>query len=327
MPGLLTGFFISAVLYFCSENCMNKNEITKFFTPIDNTPLQEIDDELFIRKKIKLYIKRDDLIDQHISGNKFFKLKYNLIEAAENNFRTLLSFGGAYSNHIYSLAYAGKKFGFRTIGIIRGEEHIPLNPTLHFAKQCGMELFYLSRSDYRKKYSDEIINRLHKEFGDFYLIPEGGSNDLAVKGCSEIPARIDLYYDYLFCACGTGGTLAGIINGMNRQTKVTGIAVLKNASFLIDEVKRLSGSVNSNWEILLNYHFGGYAKFNSELIDFIKTFNDKFSIQLEPIYTGKLLYAIYDLARNDFFKPYSKIVAYHSGGLQGIEGLRQRNLL
>lgn len=306
---------------------MNKNEITKFFTPIDNTPLQEIDDELFIRKKINLYIKRDDLIDQHISGNKFFKLKYNLIEAADNNVRTLLSFGGAYSNHIFSLAYAGKKFGFRTIGIIRGEEHIPLNPTLHFAKQCGMELFYLSRSDYRKKYSDEIINRLHKEFGDFYLIPEGGSNELAVKGCSEIPARIDLYYDYLFCACGTGGTLAGIINGMNRQTKVTGIAVLKNASFLIDEVKRLSGSVNSNWEILLNYHFGGYAKFNSELIDFIKTFNEKFNIQLEPIYTGKLLYAIYDLARNDFFKPYSKIVAYHSGGLQGIEGLRRRNLL
>ncbi|MEJ5262216.1 MAG: pyridoxal-phosphate dependent enzyme [Ignavibacterium sp.] len=306
---------------------MNKNEITKFFTPIDNTPLQEIDDELFIRKKINLYIKRDDLIDQHISGNKFFKLKYNLIEAADNNVRTLLSFGGAYSNHIFSLAYAGKKFGFRTIGIIRGEEHIPLNPTLHFAKQCGMELFYLSRSDYRKKYSDEIINRLHKEFGDFYLIPEGGSNELAVKGCSEIPARIDLYYDYLFCACGTGGTLAGIINGMNRQTKVIGVAVLKNAYFLIDEVKRLSRSVNSNWEILLNYHFGGYAKFNSELIDFIKTFNEKFNIQLEPIYTGKLLYSIYDLARNDFFKPYSKIVAYHSGGLQGIEGLRRRNLL
>lgn len=306
---------------------MNKNEITKFFTPIDNTPLQEIDDELFIRKKINLYIKRDDLIDQHISGNKFFKLKYNLIEAADNNVRTLLSFGGAYSNHIFSLAYAGKKFGFRTIGIIRGEEHIPLNPTLHFAKQCGMELFYLSRSDYRKKYSDEIINRLHKEFGDFYLIPEGGSNELAVKGCSEIPARIDLYYDYLFCACGTGGTLAGIINGMNRQTKVIGVAVLKSAYFLIDEVKRLSGSVNSNWEILLNYHFGGYAKFNSELIDFIKTFNEKFNIQLEPIYTGKLLYSIYDLARNDFFKPYSKIVAYHSGGLQGIEGLRRRNLL
>lgn len=306
---------------------MNKNEITKYFTSTDNTPLQEIDDELFIRKKIKLYIKRDDLIDQHISGNKFFKLKYNLFEATNNNVRTLLSFGGAYSNHIYSLAYAGKKFGFKTIGIIRGEEHIPLNPTLSYAKQCGIELFYLSRSDYRKKYSDEIINRLHNEFGDFYLIPEGGSNDLAVKGCSEIPSRIDLDYDYLFCACGTGGTLAGIINGINNKSKVIGIAVLKNASFLIDEVKRLSCSVNSNWEILLNYHFGGYAKFNSELVDFIKTFNEKFNIQLEPIYTGKMIYAIYDLARNDFFKPGSKIVAYHSGGLQGLEGLRQRNLL
>lgn len=306
---------------------MNKNEITKYFTSTDNTPLQEIDDELFIRKKIKLYIKRDDLIDQHISGNKFFKLKYNLFEATNNNVRTLLSFGGAYSNHIYSLAYAGKKFGFKTIGIIRGEEHIPLNPTLSYAKKCGMELFYLSRSDYRKKYSDEIINRLHNEFGDFYLIPEGGSNDLAVKGCSEIPSRIDLDYDYLFCACGTGGTLAGIINGINNKSKVIGIAVLKNASFLIDEVKRLSCSVNSNWEILLNYHFGGYSKFNSELVDFIKTFNEKFNIQLEPIYTGKMIYAIYDLARNDFFKQGSKIVAYHSGGLQGLEGLRQRNLL
>lgn len=306
---------------------MNKNEITKFFTSADNTPLQEIDDDLFIRKKIKLYIKRDDLIDQHISGNKFFKLKYNLIEAADNNFTTLLSFGGAYSNHIYSLAYAGKKFGFETIGIIRGEEHIPLNPILHFVKQCEMELFYLSRSDYKKKYSDEIINRLLAEFGEFYLIPEGGSNDLAVKGCSEIPSRIDLNYDYLFCACGTGGTLAGIINGVKNKSKVIGVAVLKNASFLIDEVKRLSCSVNSNWEILLNYHFGGYAKFTSGLIDFIKIFNEKFNIQLEPIYTGKMLYAIYDLARYDFFKPGSKIVAYHSGGLQGIEGLRQRKLL
>lgn len=306
---------------------MNKNEITKFFTSADNTPLQEIDDDLFIRKKIKLYIKRDDLIDQHISGNKFFKLKYNLIEAADNNFTTLLSFGGAYSNHIYSLAYAGKKFGFETIGIIRGEEHIPLNPILHFVKQCEMELFYLSRSDYKKKYSDEIINRLLAEFGEFYLIPEGGSNDLAVKGCSEIPSRIDLDYDYLFCACGTGGTLAGIINGVKNKSKVIGVAVLKNASFLIDEVKRLSCSVNSNWEILLNYHFGGYAKFTSGLIDFIKIFNEKFNIQLEPIYTGKMLYAIYDLARYDFFKPGSKIVAYHSGGLQGIEGLRQRKLL
>ncbi|MGQ9798383.1 MAG: 1-aminocyclopropane-1-carboxylate deaminase/D-cysteine desulfhydrase [Ignavibacterium sp.] len=306
---------------------MNKKELLNYFGSPPATPLQEINDEVFNQKNIKLFIKRDDLIDNFISGNKYFKLKYNLFEAAENNFNTLLSFGGAYSNHIYSLAYAGKKFGFKTIGVIRGEEHLPLNPTLQFAKECGMEFYYLSRSDYRKKYSDEIISRLHKEFGDFFLIPEGGSNNLAVKGCSEIPKRIDIDYNYLFCACGTGGTLAGIIKGADIKSKIIGTAVLKNASFLLDDVKRLLAPERFNWELLLNYHFGGYAKFTSELIDFIKTFNEKFNIQLEPIYTGKMLYAIYDLARNDFFKPGSKIVAYHSGGLQGLEGLRQRNLL
>ncbi|MGQ9644505.1 MAG: 1-aminocyclopropane-1-carboxylate deaminase/D-cysteine desulfhydrase [Ignavibacterium sp.] len=306
---------------------MNKKELLNYFGSPLATPLQEINDEVFNQKNIKLFIKRDDLIDNFISGNKYFKLKYNLFEAAENNFNTLLSFGGAYSNHIYSLAYAGKKFGFKTIGVIRGEEHLPLNPTLQFAKECGMEFYYLSRSDYRKKYSDEIISRLHKEFGDFFLIPEGGSNNLAVKGCSEIPKRIDIDYNYLFCACGTGGTLAGIIKGADIKSKIIGTAVLKNASFLLDDVKRLLAPERFNWELLLNYHFGGYAKFNSEFVSFIKIFETKFNIQLEPIYTGKMLYAIYDLARNDFFKPGSKIVAYHSGGLQGLEGLRQRNLL
>lgn len=306
---------------------MNKKELSNYFDSPPATPLQEINDETFIQKNIKLFIKRDDLIDNFINGNKYFKLKYNLIEAAENNFKTLLSFGGAYSNHIYSLAYAGKKFGFKTIGVIRGEEHLALNPTLQFARECGMEFYYLSRSDYRKKYSDEIISRLHKKFGDFYLIPEGGSNNLAVKGCSEIPQRIHIDYNYLFCACGTGGTLAGIIKGADSKKKIIGIAVLKNASFLFDDVKKLLESEKFNWKILLDYHFGGYAKFNSELVNFIKTFETKFNIQLEPIYTGKLIFAIYDLAKRNYFKPGSIIVAYHSGGLQGLEGLRQRNLL
>lgn len=306
---------------------MNKKELLNYFGSSPVTPLQEINDELFNQKNIKLFIKRDDLIDNFISGNKYFKLKYNLIEAAENNFNTLLSFGGAYSNHIYSLAYAGKKFGFKTIGVIRGEQHSPLNPTLQFAKECGMEFYYLSRSDYRKKYSDEIISRLHKNFGDFYLIPEGGSNNLAVKGCSEIPQRIDIDYHYLFCACGTGGTLAGIIKGADIKSRIIGTAVLKNASFLLDDVKKLIASERFNWELLLNYHFGGYAKFNSELVNFIKTFETKFNIQLEPIYTGKLIYAIYDMAKKNYFESGSVIVAYHSGGLQGLEGLRHRNLI
>lgn len=305
---------------------MNPEEIKNYFSVTSSTPLQFIDDQIFSERKIRFFVKRDDLTDEHISGNKFFKLKYNLIVAAEKGYKTLLSFGGAYSNHIYALASAGKRFGFNTIGVIRGEEHLPLNPTLEFAKECGMNFYYLSRTDYRKKYSDEILERLKQNFGEFYLIPEGSSNYLAVKGCTEIPQRFEIKYDYIFCASGTGGTLAGIINGSNDNSKVIGVAVLKNASFLIDDVKRFTASEKSNWNILLDYHFGGYAKFNNELIEFVKTFTSKFNIPIEPIYTGKMLFAIYDLARKNFFPEGSTIIAYHSGGLQGLKGLMQRNI-
>lgn len=305
---------------------MNPEEIKNYFSVTPSTPLQFIDDQIFSERKISLFVKREDLTDEHISGNKFFKLKYNLIEAAEKGYKTLLSFGGAYSNHIYALASAGKRFGFDTIGVIRGEEHLPLNPTLEFAKECGMNFYYLSRTDYRKKYSDEILERLKQNFGEFYLIPEGGSNYLAVKGCEEIPQRFEIKYDYIFCASGTGGTLAGIINGSNDNSKVIGVAVLKNATFLTDDVKKLTASEKSNWNILLDYHFGGYSKFNRELIEFVKTFTSKFNIPIEPIYTGKMLFAIYDLARKNFFPEGSTIIAYHSGGLQGLKGLIQRNI-
>lgn len=305
---------------------MNPEEIKNYFSVTPSTPLQFIDDQIFSERKIRFFVKRDDLTDEHISGNKFFKLKYNLIEAAEKGYKTLLSFGGAYSNHIYALASAGKRFGFDTIGVIRGEEHLPLNPTLEFAKECGMNFYYLSRTDYRKKYSDEILERLKQNFGEFYLIPEGGSNYLAVKGCTEIPQRFEIKYDYIFCASGTGGTLAGIINGSNDNSKVIGVAVLKNATFLTDDVKKLTASEKSNWNILLDYHFGGYSKFNRELIEFVKTFTSKSNIPVEPIYTGKMLFAIYDLARKNFFPEGSTIIAYHSGGLQGLKGLMQRNI-
>ncbi len=305
---------------------MTIEEIKNFFSSPRQTPLQQINDEIFLEKKIQLYIKRDDLIDNHINGNKFFKLKYNLIEASEKNYQTLLSFGGAYSNHIYALAYAGKIFGFRTIGVIRGEEHFPLNPTLRFAKECGMNFYYLPRSDYRRKYSEDIITRLKNTFGNFFLIPEGGSNKLAVKGCSEIPGRFQSDYDYVICACGTGGTVAGMIDGASVKSRVIGVAVLKNASFLLKDVAELSRTKKSNWNILLDYHFGGYAKVNDDLITFIKTFERKFSIPLEPVYTGKMLYAIYDLTRKNYFPSNSTIIAYHSGGLQGLQGFVQRKL-
>lgn len=306
---------------------MNLEKIKNYFSSPGQTPLQQVTDEIFLQRKINLFIKRDDMIDKHLSGNKFFKLKYNLIEAAENNYSTLLSFGGAYSNHIYSLAYTGKIFGFKTIGVIRGEQHLPLNPTLSFAKECGMEFYYLNRSEYRKKYSEEILSRLKKTFGDFYLIPEGGSNFLAVRGCSEIPKRIEANFDYIFCACGTGGTLAGLIDGSDEISKVIGVAVLKNASFLKEDIYKFSQTKKSNWEILLDYHFGGYAKFDDELIQFIKYFEKKFNIPLEPIYTGKMLFAIYDLVKKNFFSEGSVIIAYHSGGLQGLKGFVERKLI
>lgn len=291
------------------------------------TPLQKIEDDFLIRYKINLFVKREDLNDDELSGNKLHKLKHNLLKARELGFNNLLTFGGAYSNHIYATAAAGKRFGFDTIGVIRGEEHLPLNPTLQFAKSCKMNLFYLNRNDYRKKHTEDIINQLKNQFGEFYLIPEGGTNELAVKGCKDIVKPINIDYDFICLACGTGGTFSGIVAGLNGKRKALGFAVLKNAKFLNDDVIKLLASINcshlSNWEINLNYHFGGYAKINTELIDFIKRFEANNNIQIEPIYTGKLFFGIYDLIKNNYFAPGTTIIAVHTGGLQGRAGFNK----
>lgn len=295
------------------------------------TPLTEISDPILIDKKIKLFIKREDLNDKFISGNKCYKLKYNLIEARRLGCKTLLTFGGAYSNHIHATAAAGKNFGFKTIGVIRGEEHLPLNPTLSSAQENGMLFEYLDRKSYRNKYDAELISRFKNKYGDFYLIPEGGSNHLAVKGCSEIIPGIKINYNYICCACGTGGTLAGLILGLNSNSKAIGFSVLKGGGFLNRSVKNLLSGFGKNdllnWEINLDYHFGGYAKFNNELLNYCKEFNYQYKIELEPIYTGKMFYGIFHLIRQNYFQPDTTIVAIHSGGLQGIEGLKQRGII
>ena len=279
-------------------------------------------------RKISLFIKREDLNHPKISGNKWHKLKHNLQEARKQGKDTLLTFGGAYSNHIYATAAAGKIFDFNTIGIIRGEEHLPLNPTLSFAKESGMKFFYLDRSSYRKKNAPEIINQLRKKFGDFYLIPEGGTNELAVKGCSDIVKSINIEFDFIACPCGTGGTLAGLISGLNGNKFALGFSVLKGASFLKENVNSLlknSGNDSLlNWDINFEYHLGGYAKTNSVLLDFVNRFTSLTKIPIEPIYTGKMLFGIYDLASNGFFKEGSHIVAIHTGGLQGLRGFAER---
>lgn len=306
---------------------MNTEQIEKYFQNPPITPLIEIKENLFKEKSVKLFLKREDLIHPHISGNKWFKLKYNLIEAKKQGFNQLLSFGGAYSNHIYALAAAGKEFNFKTIGVIRGEEYKKLNPTLAFAKKCGMKFIYINRIDYRDKYNKKLLNQLREQFGEFYLIPEGGSNKLAVKGCKELVNRIDIDYNYICCACGTAGTISGIIEGLNGKNFALGFSALKNADFLYDEISKLSERKYLNWEINLEYHSGGYAKFNNNLLDFVKRFERNHNIPLEPIYTGKMLFGIYDLIEKNYFSQNSVIVAIHSGGLQGLEGLKQSQLI
>lgn len=294
------------------------------------TPIQEIRDPLLNEKKVRLYIKRTDLTDEYISGNKWYKLKYNLIEAKKQGYKTILTFGGAFSNHIHATAAAGKKYGFNTIGIIRGEEHLPLNPTLKSATENGMMIEYINRTLYRNKYDEKLIESFRNKFGDFYLVPEGGSNYLAIKGCAEIIDEIDIDYDFICSACGTGGTLAGLILGLDLKAFVLGFSVLKGGDFLNNNIHKLLSVYQktnlTNWNIILDYHFGGYAKINAKLIDFCNQFYLKHKILVEPIYTGKMLFGLLDLISKNYFPTGSTIVAIHTGGLQGIEGLRFRGI-
>ncbi len=270
---------------------------------------------------IELSIKREDKIHPVISGNKYRKLKYNLAEANDKGFKTLLTFGGAFSNHISAVASAGKEFGFNTIGVIRGEELAPkteLNPSLKFAKSCGMQFKFVSRNAYKNKTSESFLENLKTEFGDFYLIPEGGTNDLAVRGCEEILTRADNDFDYICCSVGTGGTISGLINCSKPGQQILGFPALKG-DFLIEDIGKFVHK--TNWKLITDYHFGGYAKINLGLISFINEFKKEHNIPLDPVYTGKMIFGIFDLIQKGYFPKGSKILTIHTGGLQGIEGM------
>lgn len=272
-------------------------------------------------KGISLVIKREDLIHPFVSGNKFRKLKYNLLQAKAENQSCLLTFGGAFSNHIAAVAYAGKEHGFQTIGIIRGEElgtKIESNPTLKFAQECGMQLEFISRENYRLKTEAFFLEQLGKKYGSFYLVPEGGTNALAIQGCEEILTNEDAFFDYIGCAIGTGGTISGIINSALPHQKVLGFPALKG-DFLQDEICNFVQ--NENWELITDYHFGGYGKVNAELIDFINWFFEQTQIPLDPVYTGKMVFGIVDLIKRNYFPENAKILVIHTGGLQGIQGM------
>lgn len=280
---------------------------------------------------VSLYIKREDLLHPYISGNKFRKLKYNLAQAKKENQTTLLTFGGAFSNHILAVAAAGKEYGLKTIGIIRGEElqaKIDENPTLQKAQEFGMVFEFVTRESYREKESPEFIGMLKQKFGSFYMLPEGGTNDLAVKGCEEILSPEDADFDYICCAVGTGGTISGIINCSKPGQQVLGFPALKGG-FLKEDICRFA--TKENWDLITDYHFGGYAKVSEELIGFINAFYKKNKIILDPIYTGKMVFAVIDLISKNYFPEGSRILMVHTGGLQGIAGmnkmLKQKKLL
>ena len=272
-------------------------------------------------KNVSLFIKREDLIHPYISGNKYRKLKYNLEQAKAENQDTLLTFGGAFSNHIAAVAFARKEYGFKTIGIIRGDElesQINNNPTLLFAQQCGMKFVFETREKYRHKNEVTYQADLMAQFGRFYLIPEGGTNELAIKGCEEILTQEDAVFDYICCCVGTGGTISGIINSSMNHQKVIGFPALKG-DFLEEDIRKYAK--NNRWELNLDYHFGGYAKIDKVLIQFMNFFLENTKIQLDPVYTGKMLFGLYDLIEKGFFPNGSKILAIHTGGIQGIQGM------
>ena len=283
------------------------------------SPLTQILDKALSDRRVELWIKRDDLLHPIVSGNKWRKLKYALNHALYNQADTLISMGGAYSNHLHALAFSGQQLGMKTVAFVRGERPAQLNPTLTDLQQWGMQLDFVSRSDYRQLRQYKNYDSLPNLASGQYWLPEGGATDLALQGVGEIMSELKQEFDVLMVACGTGATLAGLIAAAPVDMQILGVAALKGGDFLNADVKQLLPQTitQQNWQILLDYHFGGFAKYTSELKLFMREFAAKHDVALDPIYTGKLLFAFYDLLNQGYFKPGQRILILHTGGLQG----------
>ncbi|MBD2680102.1 MULTISPECIES: 1-aminocyclopropane-1-carboxylate deaminase/D-cysteine desulfhydrase [Nostoc] len=317
--------------------------------------IEQINSEIAREAGVNLSVLRLDVMHPSVNGNKWFKLKYNLLEAKQKNFTRLLTFGGAYSNHIYATAAAGNLLGFDTIGVIRGEEKLPLNPTLSFAVQQGMELVYVSREMYRERNTAALHEHLRQRFGEVFIIPEGGNNLNGVRGCTEIISEAmptvvtellalsdaegcrsaGYAFDYICLACGTATTLAGIALSLHQGQKAIAFPVLKNGAFLREEIENLltnylaSGvptpySSPACWELMCDYHFGGYAKVNQELLRFSQEFGEAHGVPLDYVYTAKMFYGVMDLLQQGFFSKGKSLLLVHTGGLQGNVGMEER---
>lgn len=271
-----------------------------------------------------LFLKREDQIHPMVSGNKFRKLKYSVQDMMKSSKKAILTFGGAFSNHIAATAAMGELTGIPTVALIRGEElqqSVESNPTLKYASECGMRFIFMSRKDYREKENSNVLKAYVPDLDDHYIIPEGGTSHLAVQGCSEILSDSDTAFDQVAVAVGTGGTFAGILNSLQPDQQGLGLSVLKG-TFQKEFISEFSENVN--YKLTDDYCFGGYAKIDSELIRFINKFKEITHIQLDPVYTGKMMYGIMKLMKAGFFRKNSRILAIHTGGLQGIEGMNLR---
>lgn len=282
------------------------------------SPLRPVEDERFTRRGVRLLLKRDDLIHPELPGNKWRKLAPNLTAAAEQGQTTLLTFGGAYSNHLRATAAAGRLLGLSTIGVVRGEELAgrPLNPSLARCTADGMRLFFLDRGTYRRKTGEDVIAELRKRFGDFYLVPEGGSNVPAVHGCAELGRELRGAADVVGVACGTGGTMAGLAAGLAPEQQAIGFPVLKGA-FLDRKVQRLQreafGGHTGRWRLDDRFHFGGYAKVPPGLRAFAGDFGQRHGLAVERLYVAKMLYGLTTLAEEGAFPRGTTVAAVVTG--------------
>lgn len=295
------------------------------------SPIEQIHDPLFEEKGLEVWIKRDDLIHPHIMGNKWRKLKYNILHVRESHLAGIVTFGGAYSNHIAATAAACAANQLPSIGIIRGDELSPdSNPTLRFASDQGMKLQFVSRNEYRQlKENQHQLQQIHP---GYLILPEGGTNELAIRGCQEILTEMDQSFDYVITSVGTGGTMAGLLKAMSGEGKLIGISALKG-NFIHSEFRNMLQHHNipfENYELMDQWHFGGYGKVTDDLVTFINDTKEKIKVLFDPIYTAKMYFAVTKLIETNYFPSNSKIVLIHTGGLQGIAGFiekQKKNIL
>lgn len=293
------------------------------------SPIQEISHPVFTQHNVTVTIKRDDLIHPIISGNKWRKLLFNIKTAQSQKAKGILSFGGAYSNHIHALAYACHQAKLPCIGVIRGEPRYANNATLTQAQQWGMKLCFVDRKTYRLRHDIDYLTELQKRYSGYSIVPEGGSNTLALPGLAQVidELKSQTKYDSLFVPVGSGGTIAGLIAADKEEHHIYGVGVLKQCEYLQQEIINLlpqKAKTFKNWTLLSQYHVGGYGKFTSQAIKAINEFSQYTHIPLEPVYSGKMILAILDLIKQGYFPPGHRIMLIHTGGLQGLNGLAEQ---